>query len=142
MTVKVELSRDLEVKVQKFANGVGVEVSELIERAVIYALSSLYPDQGLPGSQPKPDQGLPGSQPKPDQGLPGEQPEIDNELPRPPFNPTIDNELPEGEIPVDPEYGIDADRGEGDYPSQGQGLNPNLNPDVDPNLDRRKQPKS
>jgi hypothetical protein len=29
-----------------------------------------YPDQGLPGSQPRPDQGLPGPQPHPDHGLP------------------------------------------------------------------------
>lgn len=37
----------------------------------------IYPDQGLPGDQPRPDQGLPpsGSGGTPDQGLPGSQPE-------------------------------------------------------------------
>jgi hypothetical protein len=43
----------------------------------------VYPDQGLPGPQPRPDQGLPGNQPYPDQGLPGNQPYPDNTLPRP-----------------------------------------------------------
>ena len=36
-----------------------------------------YPDQGLPGSQPRPDNTLPGNQPYPDQGLPGSQPRPD-----------------------------------------------------------------
>ena len=77
-----------------------------------------YPDQALPGEQPRPDNTLPGEQPYPDQGLPGPDsgggthpshpiylpPYIDNSLPgdqpRPdqglPGNqPVIDNSLPE-----------------------------------------------
>jgi hypothetical protein len=153
--IKLQLDHDLEVKVKKFANGVGVDASELVERALIYALKSRFPrpdqglpgsgeglphpDQGLPGQQPgsgaRPDQGLPGSQPKPDQGLPGEQPGIDNELPaRPGFRPEIDNELPEGEVPVDPDYDISGDR-----PNQGLpgGANPDFDPNLNPNIDRR-----
>ena len=125
--LSVELSHDLEVKVKKFANGIGVDLSELVERALIYALSSLYPDQGLPGSQPHPDQGLPGSQPKPDQGLPGSQPGPDQGLPKPPFNPTIDNDLPDGEIPVDPGYG--RPEGGGDRPESGTGTESQSRPE-------------
>ena len=88
-TVSVELDRDLHVKVKKYAEGIGVELGELVASALKYALSSRYPDNSLPG----------GSGGRPDQGLPGEQPGIDNSLPRPPFDPSIDNELPEGEIP-------------------------------------------
>lgn len=40
-----------------------------------------YPDQSLPGNQPRPDQSLPGNQPYPDQGLPGYQPRPDQSLP-------------------------------------------------------------
>jgi len=115
MTISVSLDRDVEVRVKKYAEGIGVPLETLCERAIIYALSTVYPDQGLPeGGQP-------------DQGLPGEQPEIDNSLP--PFDGTIDQELPEGEIPVDPEYGVEEGGGR---PSTG---NPNLNPnpDVDAN---------
>jgi len=122
MTVSVSLDRDVEVRIKKYAQGIGVPLEVLCERAIIYAVSSLYPDQGLPGEQPGPDQ-----------GLPGEQPGIDNSLPRPPFNGSIDNELPEGEVPVDPGYGQEEGGGR---PSTG---NPNLNPnpdvDVNPDLD-------
>jgi hypothetical protein len=44
----------------------------------------VYPDQGLPGSQPHPDQGLPGNQPYPDQGLPGSQPRPEHPIYYPP----------------------------------------------------------
>lgn len=107
MTVSVSLDRDVEVRIKKYAQGIGVPLEVLCERAIIYAVSSLYPDQGLPG----------------------EQPGIDNSLP--PFNGRVDNELPEGEVPVDPGYGVEEGGGR---PSTG---NPNLNPnpDVDANPD-------
>lgn len=74
-------------------------------------INAPYPDQGLPGSQPRPDQGLPGDQPhpshpivlppgggggwlpvyiwgpndpRPGTGLPGDQPYPDQGLPVPP----------------------------------------------------------
>jgi hypothetical protein len=147
VTISVSLDRDLEVKVQKFAEGIGVEVSELIERAIVYALSSRYPDQGLPGDQP----------------------EIDNELPRPPFDGTVDNELPDGEPDTDPDFGIEEERparpdqglpgsgarpdqglpGEGGKPvdpgfgTSGKGMNPDLDPNANPDLGRKggAQPK-
>jgi hypothetical protein len=148
--ISVELDADLNGRVSIFANGVGVPVETVIERALKYALSSRYPDNSLPGGRPE----------RPDQGLP-----------RPPFNPSIDNELPGGEIPVNPDQGLP---GTPDYPSQGlpgsgarpdqglpgsqpkpdqglpgsqpkpdQGLpgskrnpNPNPNPDVDVDVDK------
>lgn len=96
------------------------------ETVVIAAINpDHYPDQGLPGSQPRPDQGLPGSQPRPDQGLPGSQPRPDQGLPKPPDQANDpwygidlglgylrpDQTLPGQEKPVDPGYGIDADTG-------------------------------
>jgi hypothetical protein len=69
--------------------------------------SGVYPDQGLPGSQPRPDNTLPGGQGgAPDQTLPGDLP-----IPSHP----IYFPLPPG-APVDPEYGIPED---GPYPDQG-----------------------
>ena len=68
-----------------------------------------YPDQGLPGEQPRPDH-APRRAAAPDQGLPGDQPQpshpiylppyIDNSLPATsppdrPAQPVIDNSLPE-----------------------------------------------
>jgi len=41
-----------------------------------------YPDNTLPGEQPKPDNTLPGEQPKPDQGLP-KPPKPDTKPPKP-----------------------------------------------------------
>jgi len=67
----------------------------------------VYPDQGLPGSQPRPDNTLPGGQGgRPDQTLPGDLP-----IPSHP----IYFPLPPG-APVDPDYGIPED---GPYPDQG-----------------------
>jgi len=43
-----------------------------------------YPDQGLPGEQPRPDNTLPGDQPRPDQGLPGAQPRPEHPIVLPP----------------------------------------------------------
>jgi hypothetical protein len=49
------------------------------------------PDHELPGDQPRPDHELPGDQPRPDQGLPGEQPGVEQPIYLPPY---VDNELP------------------------------------------------
>jgi hypothetical protein len=127
---EVTLDREVEVKVKKYANGIGVDVEDVLERAIKYALRSRYPDNSLPGQ--------PG---RPDQGLPGEQPGIDNSLPRPPFDGTIDNELPDGDIPPEidnslPGYGRPDNSLPGAQPGPdhglpSQGLNPNPNPDVD-----------
>lgn len=109
-TVSVNLDRDLHVRVKKYAEGIGVPLEKLCERAICYALGSVYPDQGKPGDQPG----------------------IDNSLP--PFNGRVDNELPEGEIPVDPDYGKPA----GGRPGQdlpGRNPNPNPNPDLDADAD-------
>jgi hypothetical protein len=135
--IEVTLDREVEAKVKKYANGIGVDVEDVLERAIKYALRSRYPDNALPGQ--------PG---RPDQGLPGEQPGIDNSLPRPPFDGTIDNELPDGEIPPEidnslPGYGR-PDQGlpgpqpgiDNTLPGSGGGLNPNANPDLDPNVRR------
>ena len=114
MTISVSLDRDLEVRVKKFASGIGVTVEQLVERALVYALRSRYPDNSLPGNQPG----------------------IDNELPRPPFEGTIDNELPEGEIPVD----LDPDLN----PNPDANRNPNLNrnaPRPDQELPDTPEPK-
>ena len=59
--IEVSLDRDLEVKVQKFAKGIGMDVSDVIEAAVHYAVRSRYPDNALPGQ--------PGGERQPDQGL-------------------------------------------------------------------------
>jgi len=122
--VTLNLDRDVEARVSRYADGIGVPLEDVIERALIYALTSRYPDNELPDA--------PG---RPDQGLPGEQPEIDNSLP--PFDGSIDNELPEGEVPVDPDYGVEE--GEGGRPDNvlpDVNPNPNLNPDVDKDAPR------
>ena len=128
-SVSVKLDRDLEARVSKYADGIGVPLEKLVERALVYAISSLYPDNALPGQPARPDQGLPGEQPKPDQGLPGQQPRPDQGLPRPPFNGHIDNTLPDGEIPDQSLPGEQPEAGQ-DLP----GRNPNPNPDVDVDL--------
>jgi hypothetical protein len=149
---EVTLDREVEVKVKKYANGIGVDVEDVLERAIKYALRSRYPDQGLPSQPGRPDQGLPGAQPGPDQGLPGEQPGIDNSLPRPPFDGTIDNELPDGDIPPEidnslpgyqprPDQGLPG--GQGGRPDQGlpsQGVNPDLIPNVNPDISGKNRP--
>jgi hypothetical protein len=108
--VSVNLDTDLHVKASKYANGIGVDLGEVCARALAYALASRYPDQGLPGDQPG----------------------VDNELPRPPFDGTVDNELPEGEVPVDPGYGV-GEEGPSTQPLP-PGRNPNLNPDLNPDV--------
>jgi hypothetical protein len=127
--LSIELDADVNGRVTIFANGIGVPVEVVIERALKYALSSRYPDNALPGGRPE----------RPDQGLP-----------RPPFNPSIDNELPPGEIPVNPDQGLPEtpvypDQGlPEDQPRPDQGLpgrpdrnpNPNPNPDVDVDVDK------
>jgi hypothetical protein len=133
--ITLKLDRDLEARVSKYADGIGVPLEDLCERALKYALSSRYPDQGLPGSGARPD----------------------NSLPRPPFDGTIDNELPDGEIPPEidnslPGYQPRPDQGlppssarpdqglPGQQPGAGQDLpgrnpNPNPNPDLDADAD-------
>jgi len=124
--VSVDLDGDLHVKVSKFANGIGMELGEVISKALVFALRSRYPDNELPEGPAFPDNSLPerpvdpgfGNRPpvdpdfgkpeggRPDQGLPDGGGQIDNSLPGggicPVFKPEdeIDNELPEGEIPV------------------------------------------
>lgn len=110
--ITINLDRDLEARVSRYADGIGVPLEDLVERALIYALSTRYPDNELPG----------------------EQPGIDNSLP--PFDGTIDNELPDGEIPeeVDPGYGVEE--GSGGRPDNTlPDVNPNPNPDVDVDKD-------
>lgn len=95
--VTLNLDADLEARVSRYADGVGVPLEDLVERALIFALTTVYPD---------------------------------NELPDGPFDGTVDNELPEGEVPVDPDYGvepIDPARPGNELPD----VNPNPNPDVD-----------
>jgi hypothetical protein len=129
-SISVNLDHDIHVRVKKYADGIGVPLEKLCERAIKYALSSRYPDNTLPGGGGRPDN-----------ELPGEQPEVDNELPRPPFEGHVDNELPEGEIPPEidnslPGYGR-PDQGLPENPEAGQdlpGRNPNPNPDVDVDL--------
>jgi hypothetical protein len=119
--ISVEIDRSLEVRVKAFANGIGVPLSDVIERAVVYALSSRYPDNALPGAGEIPDQGGPGGG-HPDQGGPsggapgqlpagggGERPSHGLPLPWPPFNPGVDNELPAEEVPIDPDFGVGGD---------------------------------
>jgi hypothetical protein len=128
-TLSLTIDSDLHVKVKKFAEGVGVDMSELVERALVFALSSRYPSNELPdgglrpvdpgfgvGAPPRPDAGLPGqpgAPPRPDAGLPPtpgrpnntlpSDGQIDNSLPGggicPVFDPTVDNELPDAEVP-------------------------------------------
>jgi len=98
-TVSVTLDRELEAKVKKFANGVGVDLDDLLSRALVFALKSRYPvDPGYgQGAPARPDQGLPpapGTKPvepeEPDAGtkpVEPEQPEVDNELPGRPARP-------------------------------------------------------
>jgi len=79
--------------------------------------SDAYPDNTLPGSQPRPDQGLPGGQGgRPDQTLPGDLPIPSHPIffPLPPGG-VIDNTLP-GDQPY-PDQGLP-----GDQPRPDQGL--------------------
>ena len=61
MTISVSLDRDVEVRVKKYAEGVGVSLEDLCERAIIFALTTIYPDNELPDGP--------------------FDPEVDNELP-------------------------------------------------------------
>ena len=119
-SISLNLDRDLEARVKRYADGIGVPLEDVIERAIVHALSSRYPDNSLPGGPP----GRPG---RPSQGLP-----------KPPFDGTIDNELPEGEVPVDPGFGGGIPAG-GGRPDQGLpdvNPNPNFDPDVDKDAPR------
>ena len=126
--VSLKLDRDLEARVSKYADGIGVPLEEVVERALVFALKTRYdaagrPDNSLPGGSGRPDNSLPGRDKpvdpgygqgagaRPDQGLPpgattkptpgGGRP--DQSLPGsrrcPVFDGTVDNELPEGEVP-------------------------------------------
>jgi hypothetical protein len=121
-TVTVTLDRDLEARVKKYAEGVGVPLENVLERALVFALKSRYdavdPGYGRPGGGPRPDQGLPdapppaGSKPvgpggRPDNTLPGGGASTKPVRPAggrcPIFNPEVDNELPDEEVPTDEE---------------------------------------
>ncbi|RPJ87098.1 MAG: hypothetical protein EHM18_02830 [Acidobacteria bacterium] len=112
-TVSITLDRSLEARVSKYADGVGVSLEQVVERALNFALKTRIvagarPDQSLPGRDrpTDPGYGKPGGGARPDQSLPGEQPEA-GQLPAngarrcPVFDASVDNELPEGEIPVE-----------------------------------------
>jgi len=109
-SVTITLDRDVEARVSKYADGIGVPLEEVVEKALCFALKTRIdaagrPDNSLPGgSGGRPDQGLaPGATTKPtppaggrpDQSLPGRKPRC------PVFDASVDNELPEGEIPVE-----------------------------------------
>jgi len=105
-TVSVTLDRDLHARVSKYADGAGVPLETVLERALKFALKTRYdagnqPDQSLPGRERPVDPGYgqeggstkPGSDgARPDQSLPGSRR-------CPVFDASIDNELPEGEVP-------------------------------------------
>jgi hypothetical protein len=46
--VTINLDRDLEARISKYADGIGVPVEDLVERALIFALTTVYPDNDLP----------------------------------------------------------------------------------------------
>lgn len=79
------------------------------ETVVVAAVDpSLYPDQGLPGQQPRPDQGLP----KPEQPVdPGYGIDLGLGYLRPSHPIVLPPPVEPPTQPVDPEYGIDEDLG-------------------------------
>lgn len=126
--INLELDADVEAVVKRYADGIGVPLETVLERAVVYALRSRYPDNSLPGRDRPVDPGYgvdegdgkpPSAPVRPGQPLPGDQPEVDNSLPRPPFDGTVDNELPDVDydINLDPDLNPDWDAG---HPDQGQ----------------------
>jgi len=117
-SVTVTLDRDVEARVKRYADGIGVPLEEVLEKALCFALKTRYdaaqnpdpgygvdqggrPDNSLPGSGARPDQGLPES-PTHKPGSPAGRPD---QLPAggrrrcPVFDASVDNELPEGEVP-------------------------------------------
>jgi len=117
-SVTVKLDRDLEARVSKYADGCGVPLEQVLERALVFALKTRYDavdpgfGQGKPETDPgygrpeggRPDQSLPGSGARPDQSLPGSgarpgQLPANSRRRCPVFDASVDNELPSGEVP-------------------------------------------
>ena len=109
-SVTVTLDRDLEARVSKYADGCGVPVENILERALVFALKTRFdaadrPDQSLPDREGAvdPGYGKPGGGASTKPGSPAGRP--DQSLPSggrsrcPVFDPEVDQELPEGEIP-------------------------------------------
>jgi len=46
--ISFSLDRDVEARVSRYADGIGVSLEELAERALIFALTTVYPDNELP----------------------------------------------------------------------------------------------
>jgi hypothetical protein len=126
--VTINLDADVEARVSRYADGIGVPLEDLCERAVIFALTTIYPDNELPDGpfDPEVDNELPeGEIPTdPDYGVeeegeagtkpvkdrnpnlnPDLDPNLDRNAPRPGNElpggkpETPDNELPEAPEP-------------------------------------------
>jgi len=114
-SITINLDRDLEARVKRYADGVGVPLEEVVEKALVFALRSRYPSNELPDDEGPvdPGYGKPDIGGRPDQGLPPSGGRPDQELPETPstkpgspvngrcpiFDPTVDNELPDSEVP-------------------------------------------
>ena len=89
--VTINLDADVEARVSRYADGVGIPLEDLLERAVIFALTTVYPDNDLPDGpfDPEVDNELPeGEIPsEPDQSLPEEGAGTKPGSERPDFNP-------------------------------------------------------
>jgi len=48
VAVTLNLDRDLEARVSRYADGIGVSLEVLVERALVFALTTVYPDNELP----------------------------------------------------------------------------------------------
>lgn len=113
--VTINLDADVEARVSRYADGIGVPLENVLERAVIFALSTIYPDNELPDGPFDPnvdnelpegeipvdpdygvEEGEPGAPGHPSTGNPNLNPNPDVNL-----NPDLqgggrpDNELPE-----------------------------------------------
>jgi len=115
--VTINLDADVEARVSRYADGIGVPLEDLCERAIIFALTTVYPDNELPdgpfdpevdnelpeGEIPtEPDQSLPeeGAGTKP--GSPAERPDF-NPNPNPDVDVDKDAPRPDAGLPPAPE---------------------------------------
>jgi hypothetical protein len=117
--VSLNLDRDLEARVSRYADGVGVPLEDLIERALVFALSTRYPDNELPDGP--------------------FDPEVDNELPEGEIPEEVDPGfgVEEGEAGTKPGEPVDPARPDASLPDVNP--NPNLNPDLDKDAPRPDQ---
>jgi len=107
--ISFSLDRDVEARVSRYADGIGVSLEELAERALVFALTTVYPDNELPDG--------------PFDGT------VDNELPEGEIPTDPDYGVDEGGE-AENKPGGEAGRPDNSLPD----VNPN--PNLDPNLDK------